>query len=35
MSSNFKVLGTTFLLTVVAVISAIKINDYLQKSKKS
>jgi hypothetical protein len=35
MNSNLKVLGTTFALTVIAVISAIKLNDYLNKSKKA
>lgn len=33
MSSNFKVLGTTFLVTVIAVYSAIKLNDYLKAKK--
>lgn len=33
MSSNLKVLGTTFALTVLAVISAIKLNDYLKNKK--
>ena len=35
MNQNWKVLGTTFAVTVIAVISAIKLNDYLQKNKKS
>jgi hypothetical protein len=33
MNPNWKVLGTTFAVTMLAVISAIKLQDYLKAKK--